>query len=138
MAEVPFDFRFFERFFVPLKRFRAGQHIFQAGDEGQHMFVVVEGRVKITRGDLILDTIGLHGIFGEMALIDAHERSATATTLVSTEVAVIDRACFLRLVGENPPFSLYVMRQMGARIRRLNETLRPDEGSDDADNGIGG
>lgn len=133
MSEIPFDFRFFERFMIPLKRYGAGKHVFQAGEPGRHMFVVLDGSVKITREDKLLDTIGMHGIFGEMALIDEAPRSATATTIRGSEVAVIDRNGFLRLVGENPLFSLYVMKQMGARIRRMNESLRPNsDGAEDA------
>ncbi len=129
-TDVPFDFRFLERFLIPLKRFRAGNHVFVEGDAGHHMFVVLEGQVKIVRDGLILETVGLHGVFGEMALIDDSPRSATATTVTASELAIIDRAGFLRLVGENPGFSLYVMKQMGLRIRRLNETLRPETDAD--------
>lgn len=125
-SDVPFDFRFLERFLIPLKRYGAGNHIFVEGEAGHHMFVVLEGQVKIVREGLLLETVGLHGVFGEMALIDDAPRSATATTTRASEVAIIDRAGFLRLVGENPGFSLYVMKQMGRRIRRLNETLRPE------------
>ena len=56
-----------------------------------------------------------------MALIDKAPRSATVTAATPAEVAVIGRDVFLALVGESPAFSLYVMKLMAARIRRLNQ-----------------
>ncbi|CFX15429.1 Crp/Fnr family transcription regulator (fragment) [Candidatus Filomicrobium marinum] len=123
MTDVPFDFGFFEKFLIPLKRFRAGEKIFQEGEAGQAMYVVLEGKVDITLGQTVLETVGLHGIFGEMALIEHALRSADAIAKAATEVAVIDTNAFVKLVSNNPHFSLYVMRQMASRVRRMNTRL---------------
>lgn len=119
----PFDFAFFERYSIPLKRVAAGKPIFLEEDEGDAMYVVLEGRVNIQTFGTVLENIGLHGTFGEMALIDNSPRSAAAIAVEATEVAVIDRAAFLRLVKENPDFSLYVMGKLASRIRRMNKNL---------------
>ncbi len=100
-----------------------GSNIFTKGDSGDSMFVVLEGKVKIAEGDTVLEQVGLYGIFGEMALIDQGPRSANAIAESATEVAVINEPTFIKLVGERPAFSLYVMRQLAARIRRMNENL---------------
>ncbi len=123
MTGQAFDFRFLEQFGIPLKRFRMGSNIFTKGDSGDSMFVVLEGKVKIAEGDTVLEQVGLYGIFGEMALIDQGPRSANAIAESATEVAVINEPTFIKLVGERPAFSLYVMRQLAARIRRMNENL---------------
>lgn len=119
----PFHFGFLEEFGVPLRRLKAGDVVFQAGEDGDTMILVLEGRIEIKVGEQIVDTLGLHGIAGEMALIDAAPRSATAVAATGCEVAVIDRETFLDLVREVPSFALYVMRVMGLRLRRMNAGL---------------
>lgn len=123
MTTGPFNFQFLESFGVPLRRMSAGETLFRAGEEGKHMFLVVEGQVDVKVGEKSVETVGIHGIFGEMALIDKGARSATAVAKTSGEVAVIDRDVFLALVGESPAFSLYVMQLMARRIRRMNEDV---------------
>jgi CRP-like cAMP-binding protein len=71
----------------------------------------------------VLENVSMHGIFGEMALIDSAPRSAAAIAAEPTEVAIITRDRFLDLVRENPQFSLYVMHQLANRIRRMNKSL---------------
>lgn len=123
MLGAPFDFEFFERFKIPLKRYAAGEKIFLEDDPGECMYLVVEGKVSIVTYGTVLENVGLHGIFGELALIDSAPRSAAALAADATEVALIDRDTFLELVRHNPAFSLYVMRQLAARIRRMNKSL---------------
>ncbi len=123
MALGPFDFSFFERYNIPLKRFAAGDVIFTQQDPGELMFVVLEGKVDISVGDTVVESVGLHSIFGEMALINRAPRSATAKATSPTELAVITEEAFIELVRKSPVFSIYVMRQMAARLRRMNETM---------------
>lgn len=117
----PFNFSFLEAFGVPLRRVAAGEVLFRVGEPGRHMYLLVEGKIDVQVGDTTVETVGLHGVVGEMALIDKAPRSATAVAATAAEVAVIDRDVFLALVGESPAFSLYVMKLMAARIRRMNE-----------------
>jgi CRP-like cAMP-binding protein len=123
MTGAPFDFDFFDRFKIPLKRYAAGEKIFLEEDPGDLMYLVIEGKVSIVTYGTVLENVGLHGIFGELALIDNSPRSAAAIAADPTEVALISRDTFLDLVRHNPAFSLYVMRQLAARIRRMNKSL---------------
>jgi CRP/FNR family transcriptional regulator, cyclic AMP receptor protein len=116
----PFNFSFLEDYGVPLRRFKAGEELFRAGQPGDAMLLVVEGRIDVKVGDNTVETVGMHGIIGEMALIDKSPRSASAIGASAGEVAVIDRDVFLALVGSSPAFSLYVMKLMAARIRKMN------------------
>lgn len=116
----PFDFRFLEEFGVPLRRFAKGETLFRAGEPGTEMLLVIEGNLEVKVAGETAETVGLHGIVGEMALIDAGARSATVVGASAGEVAVIDRLTFLDLVRENPAFSLYVMQTLARRVRRMN------------------
>lgn len=116
----PFTFQFLEEFGVPLKRMRAGERLFSAGDAGDQMFLVLEGKVNVLVGEKIVATIGLHGIVGEMALVDLEPRSATAVVSDAGEVALINRDTFLELLREQPSFALYVMGILAKRLRRMN------------------
>jgi CRP-like cAMP-binding protein len=116
----PFTFQFLEEFGVPLKRMRAGERLFSAGESGDQMFLILEGKVDILVGEKIVSTIGMHGIVGEMALVDLEPRSATAVVSESGEVALIGRETFLLLVREQPAFALYVMGVLAKRLRQMN------------------
>lgn len=123
MPEATFDFSLLARDGIPLQRFEAGERIFVKDEDGDAMYVVRSGRVRIMSFGTLLDVVGAGGIFGEMALIDGEPRSATAIADEATEVAVLDRPTFLRHVGANPKFAIEVMQLMANRLRRMNESL---------------
>jgi CRP/FNR family transcriptional regulator, cyclic AMP receptor protein len=101
----------------------AGHQFFTAGDPGDVMYVVLGGEVEILINDKIVETVRAGGIFGEMALIDHRERSATARAKTPVEVATIDQKRFMSLIGIHPFFSIEVMSVMADRLRLLNQAL---------------
>ncbi len=106
-----------------VRTFPTGHTVFSAGDAVDFMYIVVEGQVELDLGKTRLEVVGPGGIFGEMALLDGHGRSATAVTLEPTRAAAIDRRRFLYLVQNTPFFALEVMQAMAGRIRRMDHTL---------------
>ncbi len=101
----------------------AGHHFFKAGDVGHEMFVVVAGEVEIRLRGKVLETVHPGGIFGEMALIDHHERSAEVVATTASTVALIDEDRFHDLVRDDPAFSLEVMKVMAERLRHIDDLL---------------
>jgi CRP-like cAMP-binding protein len=101
-----------------VERFAPGDVIFSAGDHGACMFVVREGTVTIESGGLPIEEVGPGGIFGELALIDASHRSATATAATACELVALDERAFLFHVSQTPFFALNVMRVLSGRLRR--------------------
>ena len=93
----------------------AGSVIFEQGDPGSEMYGIVDGEVELSIGGRVVRTLSTDDIFGEMALVDSSPRSATATALKDTTLAVIDQHRFLFLVQETPMFALQVMSAMAAR-----------------------
>lgn len=103
-----------------VERFAPGDVIFSAGDQGACMFVVREGTVTIEAEGLPLEEVGPGGIFGELALIDASNRSATATAATACELVALDERAFLFHVSQTPFFALNVMRVLSGRLRRAS------------------
>ena len=108
---------------VPLREYRAGEVIFREGDPRSEFFVVKSGQVRITAGNKLLQTFGENEIFGEMALIDASPRSATAVAETDVVVAPITEKQYLFLVRHTPYFSLKMMRVLAQRLRTQNKAL---------------
>lgn len=100
--------------------FPAGQTIFQEGQAGDVMYVVVEGEVDILVHGTLLDSVGPGGLLGEMALIENKPRSATAVAKTDSKLVAVSEKRFTFLVQQTPHFALQVMRVMADRLRRMD------------------
>lgn len=100
-----------------------GEKIFSAGDPGSAMFAVIHGEVEIIVHDIVVETVGPGGVFGEMALIEHLERSATARAKGRADVVMIDENRFLYLVANHPTFALDMMRVLAGRLRHMDELI---------------
>lgn len=101
--------------------FKAGQTFFTQGDPGDHMYVVTAGEVDLKIGDTIVETVSTGGVFGEMALIDHRDRSATAIGKSDGTVVPVNQKRFLYLVQNTPFFAVEVMEVMADRLRRMDD-----------------
>ncbi len=106
-----------------LKRFEAGEVVFNEGDEGDRMYVVKSGTVTLGSGDQVVEEVGPGGLFGEMALLGSRPRSLTATAVTDCELVAIEAGRFWYLVQETPYFAQVVMRVMADRLQR--QTAQP-------------
>jgi CRP/FNR family cyclic AMP-dependent transcriptional regulator len=100
-----------------VRRVAAGGTIFEAGDSGTEMYGIEEGEVELQGGHGVIAKLTTDDVFGEMALVDASPRMATAVATTDTQLAVIDRRLFLFLIHETPTFALQVMSAMADRLR---------------------
>ena|ERR1700761_8844355 len=98
--------------------FKQGETIFTEGEAGNGMFAVVAGGVDIVIKGAVVEHLTPGGVFGEMALIDARPRSATAVAASDCTVALINEKRFLRLVELTPRFALQMMQVISERLRR--------------------
>jgi signal-transduction protein with cAMP-binding, CBS, and nucleotidyltransferase domain len=69
-------------------QFEAGTTIFEEGQPGHVMYVILDGEVEILVGDQRLAAIGPGEVFGEMALVDLEARSASAIAMTNCRLAV--------------------------------------------------
>ena len=102
--------RFFEKVYHP------GEVIFEEGDPGRALFVVVEGAVEITRataqGAYILNTLGPGDAFGELALIDDFPRSGSARVTTPARLLILYKSDFDALIDGNARIALVVTRNL--------------------------
>ena len=97
--------------------------VFQEGDPSDVMYVVLDGEIDIKVGDETLETLGAGEILGEMALIDAKPRSATAVARTGSRLAIVDAVHFQFMVQQTPYFAIHVMRVLADRLRKTNAKI---------------
>jgi CRP-like cAMP-binding protein len=88
-----------------------GQVILREGTAGAFMFVVTEGRVAISLGGRIVETVTPGGVFGELALVDQSTREATAAAETACRLVAISRNDFLELVKGQPNFGAAMLKK---------------------------
>jgi len=102
------------------KAYHAGEIVFQEGDPGRALFVIVEGTVEITQataqGEYALRTLGPGDAFGELALIDDFPRSATARVATLARLLILYKSDFDALMEGHTPITNVVMRNLAHRL----------------------
>lgn len=122
-----------------------GQDLIREGEVGEKMFILVRGRVRITKSMLIegmdlpimevdnprkvLATLNEkeYPVFGEIALIDSETRSATIQVLEDSDFLVTDRRKFFELAERDPALGsrmlMVIAKRMASTIRKGNSEL---------------
>jgi CRP-like cAMP-binding protein len=119
-------------FNAELRKFRAGDILFEEGAPALSAFVVVKGEVSLTRpGDISVGGPKYFGpgtIIGEMAMIANSSRPATARAETQSDVFVIPRQLFHRVLEEFPETAERLREKISARLRLVVgdlATVRP-------------
>lgn len=99
---------------------KQGDTLFQEGDAGDAMYVLIEGKAEITICGVLFEECVPGTFMGEMAVIDGSHRYATVTATRDCKFAVIDQKRFQFLVDEAPKFAIDIMRVMSQRLKRCN------------------
>ncbi|HNQ62658.1 MAG TPA: Crp/Fnr family transcriptional regulator [Syntrophorhabdaceae bacterium] len=112
-----------------LKNYEKNSVVFQEGEIGDSLYIVLAGRVKVSLFDddgkeYILDVIEKDGFFGELSIIDELPRSANVITTEYSEFLVINRKDFIRLLLDNPTISVNILKTLSARLRYADERIK--------------
>lgn len=94
--------------------------IFKEGDQGDAMYLIVDGKVKVHTGDKVLAELGTSQCVGEMAILDAEPRSASITALTDLTLLKINREDFSEILGEKPEISRGIIKVLTGRLREAN------------------
>jgi F420-non-reducing hydrogenase small subunit len=97
--------------------------IFRQGDEGNSMYILVEGEVEISQGKdaekHVLATLGPGEFFGEMSLITGLPRAADATAIDRVLMLPIKRDDFLPRIQREPELAVYILQGLILRLRMM-------------------
>jgi len=110
------------------KNFENGNLIFLEESQGENLFFVVEGSVKITRlskdgREVILAMLNSGDFFGEMSLLDGEARSANVIALEDTEVLTLNRKDFLEVLHNYPQIAIQLLKEMTSRLRKSDRQI---------------
>ncbi|MDY7019721.1 MAG: cyclic nucleotide-binding domain-containing protein [Chloroflexota bacterium] len=110
------------------RRYRKGEIIFHKDDLGSTFHIINIGSVKLSipsekKEDVFLAYLGSGDFFGELALLDEHPRSATATAIEPTETLALERGDFLDFLKCYPDVAVCMLSVLAQRIRNLNSQL---------------
>jgi CRP-like cAMP-binding protein len=105
------------------RTFASGETLFEQGDEGQHLYIVTQGAVDVSRGGQVLARLDKGQCVGEMALLDDAPRSATVRTTEETTVLAIARDDFHDLLDLYPALSRQITAILVERMRAALDAI---------------
>lgn len=105
-----------------------GEVLFHEGDNGDQIYVVVDGKIKLGRTaadgrENLLAVLGPGQMFGELSLFDPGPRSATATAITETTLLGLAHKDLLPWLTGRPEVARNLLSQLAQRLRRSNDTL---------------
>ncbi|MFB3117450.1 MAG: cyclic nucleotide-binding domain-containing protein, partial [Myxococcota bacterium] len=98
--------------------------IFREGDPGDCLYLIVEGQVRVTRGETLLREQGPRSFFGEIAVLEGANRTATITTTTPVRFLRLDRDNLLRLMEELPAIAIEICQTLSRRVSELTGRVR--------------
>jgi CRP-like cAMP-binding protein len=108
------------------RRYARNTTIVEEGLPGDYMYVIREGRVKVTKlsdegREKILNFLDEGGFFGEMALLDRAPRIASVKTLKPVRLMALSRTDFLNALRTSPDLAMAVIQELVRRLREVDE-----------------
>ena len=105
-----------------------GSILFKEGDEGEHLYVIIDGKLKLgtSSGDgreNLLSILGPGEMFGELSLFDPGPRTSTATAVTDAKLLSLSHEKVIPWLRENPEVSLQLLTRLSQRLRRTNEAV---------------
>lgn len=110
------------------RRYRDSQLIFQRGDAGNSMMLVLRGQVKINiisedGKELVFSIIPPGECFGEIALLDGQPRSADAIAMGECGLFVLARSDFIAFLERYPPVAIRLLAVLCGRVRATSDFI---------------
>ncbi|GAA1999045.1 Crp/Fnr family transcriptional regulator [Brevibacterium samyangense] len=114
--------------FMKPRSLRRGTVLFREGDEGDELYIVSSGKLKLGRESSdgrqnLLSVAGPGEIIGELALFDPGARSTTVTAVSQTELLSLKHEDFMTWLQERPQAAMNLLRALAQRLRKTNDTV---------------
>ena len=100
---------------------RPGTILTHQGYREGFFFIVVSGTVRIERDGRTLNTLGPGEFLGEIALLDAGPRTATAIADTDAQLLMMNYEMFHELLGNSPEIRTAILEVVGERLRAIDE-----------------
>ncbi len=110
------------------QNFFKGDHVFEINDQGDHLYILVSGKVGIsidpdTSSRSYITTLEAGDSFGEMNLLDNQPRSASAHVLEDATTLSLDKTRLKGLMQSYPEISIGMLRSLSLRLREANHKI---------------
>ena len=108
--------------------FGRGETVFTEGEQGNNLYIVLTGKVKIGRRaadgrENMLSVMGPSDMFGELSLFDPGPRTATATVVTDARLASLAHTSLRPWINDRPDIAEQLLRVLARRLRRTNDAL---------------
>lgn len=107
--------------------FSAGDTLCEQGDMANELFVILRGEIELSSNGSLITHLSSGTHFGEMALIDATPRSATALASTDGKLLVITRDDFFEILRKEAPLAVKLLwsfvQELSTRLRQTNSDL---------------
>jgi CRP-like cAMP-binding protein len=103
------------------KRLAQGELLMEEGAVEAHLYAIVEGRVRVHRGERTVVELGPGATVGELAVLVPAPRTASVTAIEPTHVLRVDQAVLDDLLVEWPELALGVIAELVSRLRATTE-----------------
>jgi CRP/FNR family cyclic AMP-dependent transcriptional regulator len=103
-----------------------GEHLFLEGDDGDALYVVIDGKMKLTRAasdgrENLLSVIGPGEMFGELSIFDPRPRTSSASAVTDASLVALKQEALTVWLQERPEVALHMLRALAQRLRRAND-----------------
>ncbi len=99
---------------------KAGQALFYTGDEGDGLYIIVEGRMRVQRGGQVIAELGAGEVVGELAIMDQQPRSADAVAVSDVRLLELTSAALDELLDRHGQIARGLFRIVTQRLRETN------------------
>lgn len=110
------------------RRFERGEYLFYEGEEGDYLYVVLDGRIRAERGGAEIQVAGPGETIGTFSILDRAPRSASAVAIEPTQTLALHRADMAQMLADNYSLVEGLFNYLTRIIRRMNEQQFPSGG----------
>jgi CRP/FNR family cyclic AMP-dependent transcriptional regulator len=109
-------------------RLARGDRLFDEGDAGDRLYVILDGKIKLTRAaadgrENLLSVLGPGEMFGELSLFDPRPRTASAVAVTDARLAALAHDSLRAWLTGRPDVAMHLLRALAQRLRRTNDVM---------------
>jgi CRP/FNR family transcriptional regulator len=113
---------------MPDVKLSRGEHLFLEGQEGDKLYIVLDGKLKLTRAaadgrENVISVLGPGEMFGELSLFDPRPRTSSASAITDATLAGLAHDALRAWLGDHPDVSIHMLKALARRLRRANDVV---------------